>query len=66
MDALAKLASTKAAINNRTIIQEALLAPYIDKVMNVEERESWMTLIIHYLKWGKLPNDKKDARTREH
>ena len=42
-DALAKLASAKAAKNNRTIIQETLQIACTDKVMNVEERETWMT-----------------------
>ena len=52
-NALAKLASTKATVNNRLIIQEMLQTPCIKK-MNVEEELSWMVLIVHFLKWGKL------------
>ena len=59
MDALAKLANAKATVNNRTIIQETIQIPYINKVMNVEEKESWMTLIICYLKQGELLMTKK-------
>ena len=29
--------------------------------MNIEERESWMLLIIHYLKWGKVLNNEKET-----
>ena len=36
VDALAKLASAKVAINNRRIIQETLHTPYIEKVMCLE------------------------------
>ena len=50
LDALAKLASAKATVNNRIVIQEILWTPNIDNVMNIEERESWMRLIVHYLK----------------
>ena len=42
VDALAKLASAKVVINNKMIIQEMLQTSYIEKVMNVEEEESWM------------------------
>ena len=54
VDALAKLASIKATINNRMIIQEMLHTPCIKKVMYVEIELSWMTPIMHYLKMGKL------------
>ena len=33
--------------------------------MNVEKRESWMTLIIYYLRLGKLSTNKKEIRKVE-
>ena len=63
---LAKLASAKVVINNRTIIQETLQIPCTNKVMNGEERELWMLLTMNFLKWGKLSSDKKEARMIEH
>ena len=34
--------------------------------MNVKKKESWMSLIINYLKWGNIANDKKEIRMVEH
>ena len=34
--------------------------------MNIKEKESWLTLITHFLKWGKLLEDKKKAKMVEH
>ena len=62
VDALAKLANAKAVMNNMMIIQETLQIPYIDKVMSIKEMESWIMSIIHYLKQGKLLNDKNEAK----
>ena len=45
-DALAKLASAKAAINNKTIIQETLYTPCVENIMCLEAESSWMTLIL--------------------
>ena len=39
-DALAKLASIKATVNNRTIIQEALHTPCVEDVMSLEAKPS--------------------------
>ena len=64
-DALTKIASAKATINNKMIIQETLQAPYTDTVMNVEKRESWITLIICFLKRSELSSNKKDVRNVE-
>ena len=64
-DALAKLASAKAAVNNRTIIQETLQAPYTEKIMTIEKEKSWMTPIVQYLKTGTLPLDRKEAKIIE-
>ena len=47
------------------IFQETLQIPCIDEVMNIEEKKSWITPIIHFLKWENLPNDKKEARKIE-
>ena len=58
MDALTKLASAKVVINNRAIIQETLQVPCISKIMNIEEKELCITLIITFLKWGKLSENK--------
>ena len=33
--------------------------------MNVKEKESWMTLIMYFLKWDKLLEDKKEAKKME-
>ena len=65
-DALAKLANANATVNNRMIIQETLHTPCIKKVMCIETELLWMTLIIHYLKMGKLPQNKQDVRKIEH
>ena len=34
--------------------------------MNIEEKESWMTPIIHFLKRGNLLRNKKEARKIKH
>ena len=60
------MVSAKATVNNKTIIQETLQTRCTDKVMNIEERESWTQPIMNYLKWGTLPSDKKEARVVEH
>ena len=49
-NALAKLVSAKVVVNNRTVIQETLQEPCTNRVMNVEESESWMSPIVNYLK----------------
>ena len=64
-NALAKLVSGKATINNKTIIQEMLQIPCTDRVMNVEERVSWMTPIVQYLKIDMLPSNKKETKKVE-
>ena len=62
VNAPTKLDSVKEVVNNRTIIQETLQIPYINKIMNIEEKQSWMTPIITFLKWEKLVDDKKEVR----
>ena len=65
MNTLAKLAGAKVTVDNRTIIQQTLEIPCTDKVMNIKEKESWMTLIITFFSRSKLPNDKKEVRKVE-
>ena len=47
------------------IIQKAHSIPFIDKLLNVEQNESWMTLIISFLQQRTLLNDKKEAKNVE-
>ena len=54
-DTLAKLASAKAAVNNRTVIQETIHMSCIENIMRLRTKPSWMTPILHYLRMGKLP-----------
>ena len=42
-----------------------LQIPYTKKVMNIENEESWMILIMHFLKWGKLAEGKQEAKKIE-
>ena len=58
VDALVKLASAKAIVNNKTIIQEMVHTPCNEKIMCIEIELSWMTPIVHYLKMDKLPKNK--------
>lgn len=64
VDALAKLASTKDAKFLGTILVEVLDQPSVPKVvvMSVQERTSWMTPILDYLKHGNLPEEKGETR----
>ena len=64
-EALAKLANAKAAVNNRTIIQEMLPTPCVEKIMCLETESTWMTPILHYLKTGSLPQSKQEAKKIE-
>ena len=33
-----------------------------EQVMKIQEQDEWMTLIIHYLKEGQLPEDRNEAQ----
>ena len=57
-DTLAKLASAKAVVNNRMIIQETLPTPCAEEIMFLETESTWMSPILHYLKTGNLPQNK--------
>ena len=65
VDALAKLASAKAVVNNRTIIQETLHALCIEEVMCLRADLSWMMPIVQFLKLGELLSNKLEARKVE-
>ena len=48
METLSKLASANATVNNRMIIQETLQVLHINRVMNINDKESWTTLIVAF------------------
>ena len=62
-NALAKLASIKLSIRNRSIICSVMLALTIEKneSMCVDKKVSWMDPIKAYLEVGTLSKDKKEA-----
>ena len=61
VDALAKEASATGAMDE---FDEVQYVPSIDlpEVQQIENRENWMTPIVSYLKEGKLPEGKDEAR----
>ena len=66
-DALARLASAKDTDQLKVIPVETLDSPSIQTkepltVNYATTKDSWMTLVIQYLKDGVLPEDKKKAR----
>jgi ribonuclease HI len=68
-DIMSKLASTKKKGGNKSIIQEVLPRPSIEKsscttlsiVNSIKDGTSWMTPLYTYLAHGHLPQDKKEA-----
>ena len=58
---LAKAASAEGAMDEYDKVQ---YMPSIDlpKIQQVEGEENWMTPILLYLKYGRLPEDKDEAR----
>ena len=61
VDVLAKEASATEPMNE---FDEVQYVPSIDlpEVQQIEDRENWMTPIVSYLKDGKLPEGKDEAR----
>ena len=61
VNALAKEALTTGAMDE---FDEVQYIPSIDllEVQQIENRENWMTPIVSYLKDGKLPEGKDEAR----
>ncbi|GAU34623.1 hypothetical protein TSUD_394140 [Trifolium subterraneum] len=68
-DILSKLASTKRKNGNKSVIQEILSHPSIQKPTRVLDINAigdvncWMTPVYNYLTHGTLPNDEKEAAT---
>ncbi|GJS67585.1 reverse transcriptase domain-containing protein [Tanacetum coccineum] len=64
-DALSKIASTSFAHLSKQVLVEVLKEKSIQEqevaIVVEEERPTWMTLIMEYLKDGTLPDDKKEA-----
>ncbi|RDX67038.1 Retrovirus-related Pol polyprotein from transposon opus, partial [Mucuna pruriens] len=62
-DLLAKLASTQRRGQQKTVIHEKLSVPTIDrsKVLNVENKATWITPILDYLQNGTTPDNPKEA-----
>ena len=61
VDIIAKEASTNESMDE---VDEIRYMPSIDilEVQQVESRENWMTLIVSYLKDGRRPEEKDEAR----
>ncbi|GAU44271.1 hypothetical protein TSUD_133170 [Trifolium subterraneum] len=68
-DILSKLASTKRKNGNKSVIQEILYHPSIQKptrvldINAIGDANCWMTPVYNYLAHGTLPNDEKEAAT---
>ncbi|GAU50142.1 hypothetical protein TSUD_281220 [Trifolium subterraneum] len=68
-DILSKLASTKRKNGNKSVIQEILSHPSIQKptrvldINAIGDANCWMTPVYNYLAHGTLPNDEKEAAT---
>ena len=66
-DILLKLASTKKKGRNKSIIQESLSHPSIEKSMTLPEvnaigdNSCWMTPVFNFLTNGELPLDRREA-----
>ena len=60
-DALAKEASTDGSVDE---FDEVEYMPSIDllEIQHIEAKESWMTLIVTYLKDGRLPEERDEVR----
>ncbi|GAU10863.1 hypothetical protein TSUD_424970, partial [Trifolium subterraneum] len=68
-DILSKLASTKRKNGNKSVIQDILSQPSIQKptrvldINAIGDANCWMTPVYNYLAHGTLPNDEKEAAT---
>ena len=60
-DALAKAVSAGGAMDDCDKVQY-MLSIDLPKIQQIEEKGNWMTPIIVYLKDGRLPEDKDEAR----
>ncbi|GAU51110.1 hypothetical protein TSUD_411870 [Trifolium subterraneum] len=68
-DILSKLANTKRKNGNKSVIQEILSHPSIQKptrvldINAIGDANCWMTPVYNYLTHGTLPNDEKESAT---
>ncbi|XP_015945644.1 uncharacterized protein LOC107470753 [Arachis duranensis] len=69
VDSLSKLASTKSGGNNRSLIQETLLEPFVVKTEAVQDvfevvglDLGWMKPLVEYLKFDILSKEEKEAK----
>ena len=64
VDFLACLASSDKHGISLELCMETRGQPSIkgEQVMKIQEQDEWMTLIIHYLKEGQLPEDRNEAQ----
>ncbi|CAJ2665932.1 unnamed protein product [Trifolium pratense] len=66
-DILSKLASTKRKGGNKSVIQEILPRPSIEKpnkvvdINVIGDKDCWMTPVYNFLEHGTLPDDQKQA-----
>ncbi|CAJ2644644.1 unnamed protein product [Trifolium pratense] len=66
-DILSKLASTKRKGGNKSVIQEILPRPSIEKpskvvdIKVIGDKDCWMTPVYNFLEHGTLPDDQKQA-----
>ncbi|RDX65933.1 Retrovirus-related Pol polyprotein from transposon 17.6, partial [Mucuna pruriens] len=63
-DLLAKLASTQRRGQLRSVIHENVESPTIDReeICNVEERRTWMTPLVKYIKEGRTNESDEEAK----
>ncbi|XP_075499089.1 uncharacterized protein LOC142537464 [Primulina tabacum] len=61
-DILAKMAGTMGSSKTRHVVFQVELAPHTSSLAVEKEEEDWRTVIISYLKEGKLPDDPWEAR----
>ena len=66
-DILSKLASTKKKGKNKSVIQESLSRPSIERSMTllavnaIGDNSCWMTPVFNFLTKGELPLDQREA-----
>ena len=64
---MSKLANTKRKGENKSVTQEVLPRPSIEKssstldVCTISDNNCWMTPVYNYLTTGELPSDQKEA-----
>ncbi|XP_073152912.1 uncharacterized protein [Henckelia pumila] len=61
-DALAKMGGSMGSWKTRDVVFQVELKPHISPVIPELAEEDWRVVIINYLKWGKMPEDPREAR----